>query len=269
MTAPGSRSPLAGRRVVVTRPAGQADALAQAIVARGGEPIVFPVLAIADVDADGMAALAAIIDRLETFDLAVFVSPNAVDKAMRAIDARRAWPQGLRAATVGRESAAALMRAHVADVLAPVERADSEALLALPELAKVRGRRVVIFRGDGGRELLGDTLRARGAQVEYAACYRRTRPDTDADVLLAAWSRGELDAITVTSSEGLANLHALVGEAGRASLRDTPVFAPHARIAENARALGLQRVVLTGAGDGGLLAGLEAFFATLDARAPP
>jgi uroporphyrinogen-III synthase len=148
-------------------------------------------------------------------------------------------------------------------VLAPTERSDSEALLALPELADVHGWNVVIFRGEAGRELLGETLAARGAQVTYAACYRRGRPAADPAPLLEAWTRGALDAVTVTSSEGLTNLWAMLGPAGRAHLRATPLFAPHARIAANARALGLAQVVTTGAGDTGLLAGLETFFATL------
>ena len=120
---------------------------------------------------------------------------------------------------------------------------------------------MVIFRGEGGRELLGETLAARGAAVEYAECYRRGRPHADAAPLLARCARRELDAFTVTSSEGLANLHEMLGEAGRRCLEDTPLFAPHERIAAAARALGVRTVVLTGPGDEGLIAGLAAFFA--------
>jgi uroporphyrinogen-III synthase len=85
----------------------------------------------------------------------------------------------------------------------------------------------------------------------------------DVTPLLTAWARGEIDAVTVTSSEGLANLFDMVGKLGQQWLRRTPLFAPHARIAGNARALGLEKVVLTEAGDAGLVAGLEAFFAKL------
>ena len=81
---------------------------------------------------------------------------------------------------------------------------DSEALLALPEMRDLAGKRVVIFRGDGGRELLGDTLIARGAIVEYAECYRRSKPTSDAAVLLRLWARDEVLGIVITSSEGLA-----------------------------------------------------------------
>jgi uroporphyrinogen-III synthase len=257
----GRPATLRGRRIVITRPAGQADALAGMVAARGGHALVFPVLEIRDVE--DVRPLLDVIDRLDGFDLAIFISPNAVNKAMNLILARRGWPAGLAAGAVGRESEKLLRRHGVARTFAPTSRADSEALLALPQMQAMTGRHVLIFRGDGGRELLGDTLRARGATVEYAECYRRARPAVDVTPLLTAWARGEIDAVTVTSSEGLANLFDMVGKLGQQWLRHTPLFAPHARIAENARALGLENVVLTAAGDAGLVAGLEAFFAKL------
>lgn len=249
---------LAGRRIVVTRPAGQAESLADLVRAAGGAPIVFPVIEIRDV-AD-VKPLAALIDRLDEFDFAVFISANAVAKAMNLVRSRRAWPDRVRVATIGKGSEKALKRFGFADIVAPTGRFDSEALLELAPLAKVAGKRIVIFRGDGGRELLGDTLVARGANVEYAECYRRMRPDADVAPLLKLWARGELDAVTVTSSEGLHNLYDMVGKLGQQWLRRTPTFAPHARIAANARALGLERVVETGPGDEGLIEGLKVFF---------
>jgi uroporphyrinogen-III synthase len=233
--------------------------MAALIRAVGGEPVLFPAMEILDVE--DLQPLMALIRRLEAYDLAVFVSANAVDKALALVQARRTWPAALRVATVGRGSERALNRHGFAAVIAPDERFDSEGLLDLPELKHVAGKRVLIFRGDGGRELLGDTLAARGAIVEYAECYRRGRPKADSAPLLALWERRQLDAVTVTSSEGLANLHELLGEAGRTWLLRTPLFAPHERIAAAAHALGAQTVVLTDPGDAGLVAGLAAFFA--------
>jgi uroporphyrinogen-III synthase len=254
-----SPSALAGRRVVVTRPAGQTGHMAALIRAAGGEPVRFPALEI--LDAEDLQPVLALIDRLDVFDLAIFISANAVNRALDLVHARRAWPAGLRVATVGRGSKRELQRCGFAAVIAPSERFDSESLLDLPELKDVQGKRVVIFRGDDGRELLGDTLSARGAAVEYAECYRRGRPQADVAPLLALAARHELDAFTVTSSEGLANLYDMLGEAGRQWFKQTPLFAPHERIAAAARALGVQTVVLTGPGDEGLVAGLAAFFA--------
>ncbi|MBI4985804.1 MAG: uroporphyrinogen-III synthase [Rhodocyclales bacterium] len=250
--------PLQGRHIVITRPAGQAAHLAEALVARGAKPVLFPVLAIFDVE--DINPLLDVAVRLDDFDWAAFVSPNAVEKALSCILARRKWPLRLRVATIGRSSELALAAFGIHDVLAPSERFDSEALLALPELQDMRGKRVLIFRGDGGRELLGDTLAARGAGVEYVTCYRRGKPALDPAPLLKLWNDGRLDAVTATSSEGLRNLYDMVGKIGQAWLRKTPTFVPHARIAEQARSLGLRDVVLTAPGDDGLVAGLVAYF---------
>ena len=251
--------PLAGRRVVVTRPAAQADRLAGLIRAAGGEPLLFPVLEIRA--AEDLRPLLALVERLDAFDFAIFVSANAVEKALDIVYARRAWPAGLRVATVGRGSERALARYGFAAVIVPRSGYDSEALLDLPELKDVAGRRVVIFRGNGGRDLLGDTLAARGAVVEYAECYLRCRPQADAAPLLALCARHGLDAFTVSSSEGLANLSQMLGAAGRGCLEETPFFVPHERIAAAARKLDVRTVVLTEAGDEGLVEGMSAFFA--------
>lgn len=258
MNASVSGGVLAGRGIVVTRPAAQARQLAGLILAAGGNPVLFPVLEI--LDASDLQPLHALIDRLDEFDMAIFISPSAVNKAMNLITARRSLPSRLRIAAIGRGSSRELKHFGVSEVIAPTRKFDSEALLALPELAAVADKRVVIFRGDGGRELLGDTLVARGAVLEYAECYRRGKPKTDAAPLLKAWARNELHAIVVTSSEGLRNLFDIVGKLGQAWLRKTPVFVTHARIASTARELGLAVIVEAGPGDEELAAGLAQYF---------
>ena len=113
---------------------------------------------------------------------------------------------------------------------------------------------------DLGRELISETLTERGAVVEYAECYRRVRPDNDVAPLLRAWERNELDAIAVTSSEGLRNFLDMIGALGRELALRTPVFVPHPRIAETASDLGVLKVIVTGPGDEGLLTGLSNYF---------
>lgn len=258
MTAASSASPLAGRNIVITRPAGQAAHLAEALAGLGAKPVLFPVLAIFDVE--DPRPLHDVAVRLDGFDWACFVSPNAVEKALAVILSLRPWPLHLRVATVGRSSELALARFGIRDVVAPRDRFDSEALLELAELQDVAGRRVVIFRGDGGRELLGDTLKQRGATVEYVACYRRDKPRLDPAPLLRLWTEGRLDAVTVTSSEGLRNLIDMVGKLGQTWLKKTPLFVPHERIATLARAIGCHEIILTGPGDDGLVAGLLEYY---------
>ena len=254
-----SSGPLAGRVVAVTRPAAQASPLAEAIAAEGGVPLLFPLLDIAPA-ADPQPLIAA-AGRLASYDWAIFISPNAVDYALPVLLDSAPWPAHLRPATVGPGTARALAARGIGDCLAPSERFDSEALLALPELAAERmaGRRVAIFRGDGGRELLADTLRARGASVDGIACYRRSPPADGSQSLLAAWRAGRLDALTVSSSEGLRYLFDLLDDEGRRWLRATPLFVPHARIAETARERGLDKIILSGGADSGIMAALVAY----------
>ena len=245
--------PLAGLKIAVTRPRDQAVQLAQRIEQAGGIPLLFPLLDIAAVQ--DTQTLYEQISRLAQFNLAIFISPNAVQYGMAAIRSAGDWPPALRIATVGQGSAKALRELGVANIIAPTERFDSEGLLALPELQSVAGWRVMIFRGDGGRELLGDTLKARGAAVEYATCYQRSKPQLDVSMLTASAP----DALTVTSSEALGYLWQMLDESARTMLRDTSLFVPHGRIAKLAHHQGWRCVQLTGAGDDGLLSALIAW----------
>jgi uroporphyrinogen-III synthase len=255
-TRPGAVGPLAGLGILVTRPARQAGAFAQRIAALGGNPVIFPAIAILPpVDP---AVLARAHAALDGYDIAVFISANAVEYG--APDLRQ-WPAGLAAFAPGPGTAEALAAVGIGGARVPVTTFDSEGLLALPELVAVAGKRVVIFRGDGGREHLGDTLRARGAHVDYVSCYRRAKPSSGAAGLAEAFRDRRIDAVTITSSEGLDHLWALADDTMRAGWRAVPTFVPHPRIAEHARELGLAARETAG-GDAGLVAGLVEWAAT-------
>lgn len=257
---------LAGKGILVTRPREQAAPLLERLQAAGARALLFPSIEIAP--PNDPARLHEVIDRLAEFDWAIFISPSAVDMAWSVIESRLGhWPAAVRIAAVGPGTARALRRQGIEQVRLPEQGADSEALLALPEFQQPIDRRVVIFRGEGGREHLAETLRRRGARVEYAECYRRRQPAADPSEILAAWRRGEVAAVSVTSGEGVRNLLALLGEAGRECLCATPMFVPHARIAEAARALGVRQVQVTATGDEGLLMSLNEWFAHEQSRA--
>lgn len=245
--------PLSGLRIVITRPREQAKQLTENIERAGGQAILFPLLEI--VPTAHPAALQDIASRLSEFDLAVFVSPNAVRYSLPVILSAGGIPQHTRVATVGQGSALALNKAGVSRVIAPTQQFDSEALLALPELQNMNQRNVVIFRGNGGRPLLGETLKLRGAQVTYVECYRRLPPPLPASTLIA----GKPDAITVTSSEALDHLNGMVSMPEYAHIKALPLFASYPRIADLARQLEWQNVTATASGDDGLLSGLVAW----------
>jgi uroporphyrinogen-III synthase len=258
---PSAPGPLAGIGVLVTRPARQAGAFAQKLAALGATPTVFPAIVI--LPPTDRASLDRALARLASYDLAFFVSANAVEYGTPEATS---WPARLVAFAPGPGTAEALAAVGVQDVRIPATTFDSEGLLALPELADVRGKRAVIFHGEGGRETLAVALAARGAHVDHAVCYRRAAPSAGAAGLLEAMREGRVHAVTVTSSEGVDNLCDVAGEAGRQLLSRLPVFAPHPRIAARARSHGLHAIE-TGAGDAGLIAGLLAWAPGRNARA--
>jgi len=251
---------LAGRTVAITRPTAQAEALCRAIEEAGGEAFRFPLLEIVPVT--DPAVFAPVAARLDTFEIAFFVSPNAVEHGLGGLRQIRPWPPGLRVAAVGQGSARVLEAHGFSEVVAPAEGFDSEAVLALPAFAPeaVRGRVVLVVRGGTGRELLGATLMARGARVEYLSCYHRRCPVADPAPLLELAACGRLDALSVTSSEGADHLVRIIGSEGLARLSRVPVFVSHPRIATRCYLHGLKQTIISGTGDDALLRALIAFF---------
>ena len=249
--------------VVITRPRAQADALAERVRAAGREPVLLPLLDIAPLDDD--SALRAVLNRLADFAMVAFVSPNAIDAAFAHLDG---WPSGVTLAVLGEGSRAALLRHGVdercAHIVSPPDngRSDSESLLASLDLRPLAGRQVLIVRGESGRELMADGLRAAGAVVTTVAAYKRSVPVLDAALsaqLLSLLERPH-DWI-ITSSEALRGLLALVDAAGGApsvtKLQQQHLIVPHERIAETATALGFTRLTQSGSGDERLLAALQ------------
>lgn len=249
--------PLAGRTVVVTRPEHQAAALAARIEQAGGRALRFPVI---EIEPATSTELDSIIDALDSFDLAIFISRNAVAHGLDRIRARRTWPLGIATAAIGRGTRQALEESGLGEIISPDGLADSEALLRHPGLAALAGKRVVIFRGEGGREALANGLRARGASVAYAECYRRRMPSLDPGPLLAGLAGGALDAVVVTSGEGLANLVSMLGGGAAELLAGTRLFVPHVRLTDAARSLGVSDPVVAGPADEDMLSALVAYF---------
>lgn len=258
MSAAGGNA-LVGRRIVVTRPAGQAAHFADMIRAAGGEAELFPTIDIAPLN--DTTRLDTALARLSQFDLAVFVSASAVLHAFaRMVALRVKWPAPLRAAATGPGTAAQL-KVHGLDAIHPASRFDSEGLVAEIDHLGLQPKRILIVRGAGGREWLLDHLAARGVAVDAVASYARVRGSADPAPLMRMARANQLDAFTVTSSEGGENLLAMFGADAPDVLGQTPVFVPHPRIAARMRADDCVNVIETDGGDAGLIAGLTAYFA--------
>lgn len=249
--------------VVITRPYAQAVPLAQRVAATGRAVEVLPLLEIAPLP--DTAPLRAVLARLHDFALVAFVSPNAIDAAFAHLDR---WPAGVTIAVVGEGSRAALAAHGItpdcATIVSPhdTEHSDSEHLLETLDLAALRDQPVLIVRGEAGRELMADGLRAAGAIVSTVAAYRRGVP-----ALTPALAERLQVLLTqpndwiVTSSEALRGLVALLPGLGDdavvAKMQQQHLIVPHARIAATAAELGFVRVTLTGSGDDRLLAALQ------------
>lgn len=224
--------------------------LAELVRLQGGEPLFFPLLEI--IGMDDYVAFDAIMADIDGFDWAIFISSNAVQHGMARLLSQRALPAGLKWAAIGPMTARELQSHGIEQVLTPDQRFDSESLLKLPEMKSVKGKRFVIFRGVGGRDVLASELIKRGAQVVFAECYRRINPPLDITLMHSLWQNDRLHAIVVTSSEALR--HFIQYAKANSWLSSIPLFVNHARIAETALEQGIQHVIQAqDVGDGGML----------------
>ena len=240
-------SKLNGVKVLVTRPAHQSDHLCQLIEAEGGQPIRLPVIEIVDIDDN--SALVECRAHLNELDILIFISANAVAKSLPTLLAQRALPEHLQLIAVGKRTAETI-KTWGLTALCPAPPFNSEAVLQMPQMQTdiIQGKHIVIFRGEGGRELLAETLRQRGALVNYINVYRRIQPS------VPAWiTNTQIDIITITSVEGLKNLFTMLD--GQAWLRNTPFVVISERIQKEAQKLGVQAPIFiaTSASDEALL----------------
>jgi uroporphyrinogen-III synthase len=239
---------LTGIGVAITRPVDQAKKLAALITEAGGTPILFPLIEITPLD--DYSQFEVVISKINNYDWAIFISSNAVQNGMPRL-VKHGIPAKLKFAAIGPVTANELQGFGVTNVLVPYDRFDSESLLALPEMQAVNGKKVMIFRGVGGRDVLAETLKTRGAQVTFAECYQRINPQTDCNLLTQFYAEKKLHGIVVTSSEAMRHLLDLAGEAEW--LKHVTLFVNHARIAELPQQIGLKVLVADALGDEAML----------------
>ncbi|MGH8559950.1 MAG: uroporphyrinogen-III synthase [Methylococcales bacterium] len=237
-----AEKPLDGLVVLVTRPKRQAKNFCNLIEANGGQALRFPTLKIRALSPSG--SVFAKLENLKQFDWLVFISANAVYFALKACDNALFIPAHLKVAAIGKATAAALERSGIAVDLVPCDHFNSEAFLALPQMQSVTGQRFLIVRGQGGREVLADTLKQRGAQVQYVEVYQRLRPTVDIHIHLKVWRERGIDAVTIFSGESLTNFVAMLGDEGMALFRNTPLLLAGERIAAQAERAGFKNVNL-------------------------
>lgn len=235
---------LANFGVAITRPVDQAKKLSQRIQEAGGTIISFPLIEILPLSDYSM--FERVISDLTSYDWVIFISSNAVQNGMPRI-VKSGVPAHIKYAAIGPVTAQELKQFGVKEVLIPDTRFDSESLLDLPEMHEIINKKIMIVRGVGGREVLAETLKKRGAEVTFAECYRRINPQTNVDLLAKAWGRNQLHAIVVTSTEAMRHLLDLAIDANW--LKQVTICVNHARVAELPLQMGLNVQVAESAGD--------------------
>jgi len=196
---------LEGLEVVVTRPQHQAETLCKLIEDHGGKAIRFPVIEI--IKSKNQQAAKILLDNIDQYDIGIFISRNAVDWTIKLLGDKQSALERLNLCAIGVATADVLEQSLLKHVITN-NGTNSESLLDVDALSanEISGKKVIIFRGEGGRELLATTLRERGAQVDYAEVYRRDCPEYDQDFINQLWKLSTPDVVIVTSDNGLRNL---------------------------------------------------------------
>jgi uroporphyrinogen-III synthase len=238
-----SRQHTGAAAVLVTRPSGEAaDALCAALQAAGYKTFHQPLIELHGLSHPGPEQRQHLLD-LDRYQRVIFISGNAVRFGMRWVE--DFWPQlpeGLHWYAVGAATAAALERFGI-NVSTPGHNMSSEGLLAIPSLQAVRGERVLLVKGEGGRDALRQELTRRGAAVDELACYRRSVPRLPEGELAAMLDRWAIDVILVSSGEGLGNLPLLLSPAESTKLKAIGMIVPSLRVAAMARDAGFSHII--------------------------
>lgn len=228
-------------RILNTRPLGQEKTWSEAIKNAGGIAIEFPALSIDYLPTSWVHSL----DKLNNINQAIFISANAVNACFSALQAQQiAWPSSIQVIAIGKATKKALI-AHNISVNFTPDIEDSEHLLALPCLQRVHGQNILLFKGEGGRLLIEETLIARGAHLQIIPVYKRSLPHYEQEFLELIWKNDAVDIILLTSETTIDNLFALFhNDAARAWLRSKPCLVISERLAQKAKAMGIETVSL-------------------------
>ena len=242
-------SSLKGLKVVVTRPQQQAAELMSLLEQQGAIPIHLPMLEICPISEEELERSQAIRQKvldLDNYQHLIFVSTNAAQAGCYWIEQYwPQWPVQQTAYAIGKVTAGVL-KEYGCTVVSGAGAMNSEALLALPSLQKVDGEKVLIFRGVGGREFLANSLRERGAQVDYCEVYFRKRPEYVESEVYSLFRDQQIDLLVITSGEGLENLCASVTADELEKIKaNISLIVPGERVAALAKEKGFTNILIS------------------------
>ncbi|MGK9174458.1 uroporphyrinogen-III synthase [Yokenella regensburgei] len=228
--------------ILVTRPSPAGEILVSRLRALGLVAWSFPLIEFSP--GRELHSLAGRLNALTANDMVFILSQHAVTFAQAHLkQAHTTWPADPDYFAIGRTSALALHKVSGIDVRYPLDREISEVLLQLPELQSIEGKRALILRGNGGRELLGQTLQERGAIVEFCECYQRSMKYYDGAEEAMRWHTRGVTTLVVTSGEMLQQLFSLTPPWYRENwLLGCRLLVVSERLANLARELGWQDI---------------------------
>ena len=233
---------LTGLTIIVTRPARQNDSLVEQLRSLGANVIPIPLLSIEPLqEPEQRQRIDSQLHRLAEYQTAIFISQNAAEQTLLALAAREiSWPDKIQTFAIGTATTAYLARHGIA-ATTPTHM-NSEGLLVLNGLQKIDGTSCLIFRGLGGRETLAETLRQRGAHVEYCELYRRQLP-LDAAEQWSTWIAGQPDQPALLCINSIETLnHLLAIDHNVVSRNPFTLLVPGDRVAQAARTAGFTRI---------------------------
>lgn len=247
---------LLNKTILITRPPGREIHLRQIIEQAGGKVIHYPVFIINPPTEAEIKQLTHLAGQLDHFNMAIFISPTAVQQSHIYFPV---IPEHLSITSIGSKTTLALAQQNISvDIEAPGHNTESLLQTAEFQMRKIRGQSILIFRGNGGRALLGDTLIRRGAQVHYVETYRREIPPLPP---LTEQQLESLDAITISSNEGLDNLITLMTDSRL--LTDIPLVVPGQRTATLADQYGFKTIIVANnATDEAIISALNSYFSS-------
>ncbi|MEH0761951.1 uroporphyrinogen-III synthase [Vibrio sp. 16] len=226
--------------VLVTRPGEQGHTLCQQLHDAGITALHHPIISI-----QPGSELPTLPDHLAECEIVIAVSQHAVTFSHQALQYQnQVWPDRVTYLAVGQKTAHVLSKVTQQKVHYP-QIGDSEHLLLLDMLSRVKGKKVVILRGNGGRELIYDTLIERGATVDYVETYKRENITFRSDLLVPIWQDKQITQLVITSSGQLCHFVDQLSASQRVWLCGLQLFVPSERIVQEALKLGFEKVINT------------------------
>ncbi len=232
---------LRGLRVLNTRPIERAKALTESITAAGGVSIECPLLEITPSKPDWIKLL----PDLNDVAYAIFISAHAVQFCFSQLEASRLiWPSRIKTIAIGQGSAKALQEFNIQASIIP-DIPDSEHLLSLDCLSQLKNETVLLFKGNGGRQLIEKGLRQRQAHLVSLSVYKRKMPEVRHQFTDTLWHDDLVDIILLTSEQSINNLFKMFSKEAHDWLISKPVIVISERLASAAKSFGMTQIIIS------------------------